>query len=112
MMQPVPARDARRHGRDWDSSDWIIGCRMCLACELDALWYAEWERLAAEGPTAAGSPGTAGDPPALSGDAGLPPASGESIENEVPARGEATGGTPEVPGLAVPRPRFRCEEAE
>jgi hypothetical protein len=85
---------------------------MCLACELDALWYAEWERLAAEGANAAGA-GSAGVPPALEGE----PA---SIDNEANAQagGEAAnaGGTPALPGVpekpAAPRSRFFCGEAE
>jgi hypothetical protein len=76
---------------------------MCLACELDALWYAEWDRLAAEG--AARSAGSAGsgespDTAEMEGAGDLP---------QVDASGEAAGagGPP-----AVPATRFRCEEAE
>jgi hypothetical protein len=56
---------------------------MCLACEMDALWFAEMEA----------PPGTAGVPPAVEND----PAS--------LALGslERAGETPAVPG-------FRCEE--
>jgi hypothetical protein len=100
---------------------------MCLACELDALWYAEFERLAAEG---AGVAGTACIPPALSvGSAGVPPAlaeepvgaeSGESAASpraQTCEEAEDAGGTPAVPGAGgTPalraRPRFLCEETE
>lgn len=58
---------------------------MCLACDLDALWYAEWERLAVEG---AGAPGAAGV---------LRAASEEQDDVE---SGKAAGS------------RFRCEQAE
>jgi hypothetical protein len=60
---------------------------MCLACEMDALWFAEME--AAAGAT----PGTAGGPPPVVTD----PAS------MAPGSLERAGGTPAVPG-------FRCEE--
>jgi hypothetical protein len=73
---------------------------MCLACELDALWYAEWDRLAAEGAAAAGSSGTAGVQPAV------PEAAGDT-ENKTAGETPAVRGRP-----AAPRPGFRCEEAE
>ena len=57
---------------------------MCLACEMDALWFAEME---------AATPGTAGVPPAVE----TRPAS------LAPGSLERAGGTPAVPG-------FRCEE--
>ena len=60
---------------------------MCLACEMDALWFAEME--AAAGAT----PGTAGVPPAVE----TYPAS------LAPGSLERAGETPAVPG-------FRCEE--
>jgi hypothetical protein len=62
---------------------------MCLACEMDALWFAEME--AAERAT----PGTAGVPPAVKND----PAS------QAPGSLERAGETP-----ALPASRFRCEE--
>ena len=85
---------------------------MCLACELDALWYAEWDRLAAEGAAR-----SAGAPPELSEES---PATAEIIEgagDSPPAqagREAATaGGTPAVPGSELQAAtRFRCEEAE
>ena len=64
---------------------------MCLACEMDARWFAEMEAAVARVVT----PGTAGVPPALSGE----PGAGEA---EVSWR---AGGTP-----AVPASRFLCEE--
>jgi hypothetical protein len=73
---------------------------MCLACELDALWYAEGERPASAG--SAGIPGTAGVSPALSKD----PAGAESGE----AKG--AGETPAVPDGTAPRSPFHCEETE
>jgi hypothetical protein len=60
---------------------------MCLACELDALWYAEWDRLAAEGAN-------------LPGIAGVPPAEPAVPANTVPANtfpGTAVPGTAGVP---------------
>jgi hypothetical protein len=64
---------------------------MCLACEMDALWFAAMEAAAA---------GTAGVPPALKDD---PPS---------PALGsfERAGETPAVPGGTPVLPGFRCEE--
>jgi hypothetical protein len=64
---------------------------MCLACEMDALWFAEME---------AATPGTAGVPPA--------------VETASPAPGslERAGETPALPGGVPPTvpSRFRCEE--
>jgi len=62
---------------------------MCLACEMDAMWYAEIEAAS----------GTAGVPPALSGQSGV-------IESELHV---TAGGTPAVPGN-VPASSFVCEE--
>jgi hypothetical protein len=73
---------------------------MCLACELDALWYAEWERLTGAG--SAGAAGTAGVSPALSED----PADAEGGETK------GAGETPAVPDGTASRTRFRCEETE
>jgi hypothetical protein len=65
---------------------------MCLACEMDALWFAEMEAVA---------PGTAGIPPALEND----PAS------QALGSLERAGGKPAVPGGVPPSvPGFRCEE--
>jgi hypothetical protein len=61
---------------------------MCLACEMDAWWFAEMERTASATP-----PGSAGVPPALS-DSPASPATGSL---------EEVGGTPA-------RPPFICEE--
>jgi hypothetical protein len=64
---------------------------MCLACEMDALWFAEMEAAA-------------------SGTAGVPPA----VETASPAPGsrERAGETPALPGGVPPTvpSRFRCEE--
>jgi hypothetical protein len=59
---------------------------MCLACEMDALWFAEME-------VAAPVPGTAG----------VPPAPEDSSNAATPNSPERAGGTPAVPG-------FICEE--
>lgn len=76
---------------------------MCLACELDALWYAEWDRLAAEGATAAR---TAGAPSVLADDA----------ERRAPTESEEMAPSPpslkDDAGPAAPRSGFRCEETE
>jgi hypothetical protein len=96
---------------------------MCLACELDALWYADWEQQ-----SAAGAAGSAGVPPALSGEPdGMESAeamkAGETLASHPsvpfgdeaagpPARfvaaGKRSGGTPVLRAAS----RFRCEEAE
>jgi hypothetical protein len=64
---------------------------MCLACEIDALWFAEMEAAAS---------GTAGGRPA--------------VETAFPAPGslERAGETPALPGGVPPTvpSRFRCEE--
>jgi hypothetical protein len=66
---------------------------MCLACELEALWYAESERLAAEG-KAGVTPAPAGEP-------------------EAGHAAPAAGVTPAAPASpAAPLSRFFCEEAE
>jgi hypothetical protein len=99
---------------------------MCLACELDALWYAEWDRLAAEG---AGAAGNAGIPPAFPGEPGG--TEGVDVENAVETfaslsslfvgerdgplaqvfvEAKRAGGTPARPAAA--RPDFYCEETE
>jgi hypothetical protein len=79
---------------------------MCLACEMDVLWFAEIEATAL---------GTAGVPPALKDrpaslapgslkEAGETPAVPAAVPGLRGLRGEVkTGGTPAVPG-------FRCEE--
>jgi hypothetical protein len=94
---------------------------MCLACELDALWYAEeWEQQAA-----AGAAGSAAVPSALSEATG-------GIENVVAKKAGETLASPSAPfesegagpqirfveaakrarGMPALRSRFRCEEAE
>jgi hypothetical protein len=105
---------------------------MCLACELDALWYAEWDRLAAKGASAAGH---AGITPAVAGE----PGGTESVEVEnvvetfaslsslfegewggplaqVFVEAKRAGETPVVPPMparpAAPRSGFYCEETE
>jgi hypothetical protein len=94
---------------------------MCLACELDALWYGDWEQQAAAG--AAG-----GVPPALSGEPdGMESAgamkAGETLASylSVPLGDEAFGPQARFvaagkrpAGAPTPRAasRFRCEEAE
>jgi len=77
---------------------------MCLACEMDALWFAEME---------AAAPGGAGVPPALE----------DYPASQTPGSLEGAGETPAVPGGPTPSPgkpgevkkaagasRFRCEE--
>lgn len=83
---------------------------MCLACEMDALWYAEWDRLAAEGAARSAGAALSVESPAAvetteEGTRDLPPAQ---------AGGETAtaGGTSAAGGSAVPATRFRCEEAE
>jgi hypothetical protein len=96
---------------------------MCLACELDALWYAEWERLAAEGAGAPGSvdpgsvaPGTAGVPPALAEDQAGAEAGGSIPLSQIREWVAGAGETPAVPAKrarpAAPRSGFLCEETE
>ncbi len=97
---------------------------MCLACELDALWYAEWERLATEGAIVPGTPGVpqpddaAGAAVAADADRGAealsPPTSLEE-ETSMPQReirewveGAGTPSAPRRP--AAPRAGFLCEE--
>lgn len=99
---------------------------MCLACELDALWYAEWDRLAAEGAIV---PGTAGIPqpddaagPAEAedadrGDAAFSPPASLEDETGMPQRQVREwvedAGTPTAPRRpAAPRSGFLCEETE
>ena len=70
---------------------------MCLACEMDALWFAEVEARAT--PFA-----TAGFPPAFSdesGNTGITP----DPSDEAGAPSDEAGGMP-----AVPTSRFLCEE--
>jgi hypothetical protein len=86
---------------------------MCLACELDALWYAEWERLGAAGAavTAGGPPAVVqpADDPAIAGAAAArppsssPPAAGAA---EMPADPDQPARPPAL------RSGFFCEEAE
>jgi hypothetical protein len=71
---------------------------MCLACEMDALWFAEME--AAAGATS----GTAGATPALSGET-APLRGGPAPSPRKRGEVNSAGGTP-----ALPTSRFRCEE--
>jgi hypothetical protein len=87
---------------------------MCLACELDALWYAEWDRLAAEGAAR-----SAGAPSALSEESPGTAEITEGAEDSSPAQtagaAEIAGETPADSGSPLLRPaasRFRCEETE
>jgi hypothetical protein len=83
---------------------------MCLACELDALWYAEWDRLAAEGATAAR---TAGAPPALADDAaGAERGALAESEETAAAAASPSSSLKDDAGPAAPRSGFRCEETE
>ena len=99
---------------------------MCLACELDALWYAEWERLATEGAIVPRTPGVlqpddaagaAGAADADRGDAALSPPASLEEETGMPQReirewveGEGTPTVPRRP--TAPRAGFLCEETE
>jgi hypothetical protein len=100
---------------------------MCLACEMDALWFAEME--AAAGATS----GSAGATPALSGEI-APLRGGPAPSSRLPSgrlrqsetgygegRGEGdspqaqTRGEPTSPGMSakdalIPTSRFGCEE--
>jgi hypothetical protein len=91
---------------------------MCLACELDALWYAEWEGEA-------GAAGSAGVPPALSGEPGGMKSveatnAGEMLApSSAPLVGEGAGpqarfveAAKRAGGTPALRSRFLCEEAE
>jgi hypothetical protein len=60
---------------------------MCLACEMDALWFAELEAAAARAP----------------GTAGVSPAVPDSATSPTPVASEKARVTPAAPG-------FRCEE--
>jgi hypothetical protein len=78
---------------------------MCLACEMDALWFAEMEAARAT------TPGSAGVAPALSDEASayfdeIDPSRGDSAPSPH-QRGEVqgVGGTPTVAAS-----RFLCEE--
>jgi hypothetical protein len=84
---------------------------MCLACEMDALWFAEMEELARATP-----PGSAGVPPALESSsasaalgtferAGGTPALQDSSTCPTPNSFEGAGEAP-----AVPASFFLCEE--
>ena len=66
---------------------------MCLACEMDALWFAEMEAAA-------------------SGTAGVPPAVETYPASPAPGSLERGGETPAIPGGVPPTVpfRFRCEE--
>lgn len=99
---------------------------MCLACELDALWYAEWERLATEGAIVAGTAGVpqsddatgaAGAADADCGDAAFSPPASLEEETGVPQRqirewveGAETPTARRRP--AAPPTGFLCEETE
>jgi hypothetical protein len=89
---------------------------MCLACEMDALWFAEME--------AAAPPGSAGVPPALKNHsasltlgslegAGETPAVPGGVPPTASAPSPRTRGEEEstVRAPALPASRFRCEEA-
>jgi hypothetical protein len=60
---------------------------MCLACEMDAWWFAEMEAAALQ----------------AAGTAGVPPALPEGSTSPTADSSQRAGGTPAVPG-------FRCEE--
>jgi hypothetical protein len=83
---------------------------MCLACELDALWYAECERLAAEGAGVAAAVSVA---PAVSHQPAGPEVEGTAAARLAPVRGAAGDGEvsadPVRPAPAC-RSRFFCEE--
>jgi hypothetical protein len=95
---------------------------MCLACEMDALWYAEWERLAAEGAAvpaasedAAGAEGPALTESAEASATALPPpaslgGAGSLPQSQLRKRAEETGAPPAR--AAAPRSGFHCEETE
>jgi hypothetical protein len=71
---------------------------MCLACEMDALWFAELEAAAGQ------AAGTAGVPPALPRQGAVAQEDGSATAGGTPAvPGSRAGGTPALPG-------FRCEE--
>ncbi len=89
---------------------------MCLACELDAMWYAEWERLTAEranAPTAAGVPSApSGEPvsaPGTIAESGAPMVWNRDETESADGTAAAAPPKPTRPGVSS---GFRCEEAE
>jgi hypothetical protein len=79
---------------------------MCLACELDALWYAQWE-----GPGAAA---TAGVPPAVAQEADHPETAGAAAAR-LPASSPHAARAAEMPADPVKpalRSGFFCEETQ
>jgi hypothetical protein len=68
---------------------------MCLACEMDALWFAEMEAAAT---------GSASVPPALSGEI-APLRGGPAPAPHTPKEVKSAGVPPAVPGS-----HFLCEE--
>ncbi len=86
---------------------------MCLACELDALWYAEPLAAESAGTTAHAdvAPGLAEAAETSGAAAGTVAARAAASARAFPAPLRNEG---DVPPLrpAKPRPRFLCEEAE
>jgi hypothetical protein len=82
---------------------------MCLACELDALWYGEWERLAADGAAATG-----GVPPAGAQEADHP-GTAAAAAARLPWSPPPAASAAEMPANPV-KPAlgcgFWCEETE
>jgi hypothetical protein len=79
---------------------------MCLACELDALWYAEWERL--------GTAATAGPPPAVAQEADHPETAGAAAARQPPSSPQAARAAemPADPVKPAHRSGFFCEETQ
>ena len=89
---------------------------MCLACEMDALWFAEMEAAAVAGSAGVPpapkdysasltlvSPETAGETPAVPD--GVQPVLSQGPSSEEAGGSKRAGETP-----ALPASRFRCEE--
>ena len=68
---------------------------MCLACELDEIWYAEWER-----------------PAVPAGSAGVSAAVSEDSAGAEIGKSTNAGETPLPGSTAASRTRFLCEETE
>jgi hypothetical protein len=77
---------------------------MCLACELDALWYGEWQLP--------GAAATAGVPPAVGEEADHPDSAAAAAARQPPATPQAARAAemPANPVKPALRSGFFCEE--
>jgi hypothetical protein len=84
---------------------------MCLACEMDALWYAEWERLAAQGAAASATVGVTPAVPEEADGAEVARATEQAAGAAASPRresGDAADGVRDA--RPAPLSRFFCEE--